>query len=173
LPPERLELEITESLVLEGSNDPDVAFRDLRGIGVRLALDDFGTGYSSLSYVARFPLDVLKIDRSIVREVDSDPAAERVARAVVGLAHSLEMRVVAEGVDAAGQAEVLRRIGCDELQGFSICESVRLEELVELLERDAFGKKTQLGVIPLQSVPQNEPEPRDPSDDASENRDGA
>jgi len=153
LPPERLELEITESLVLQGSNDPDVAFRDLRGIGVRIALDDFGTGYSSLSYVSRFPLDVLKIDRSIVREVDSDPAAERVARAVVGLAHSLDMRVVAEGVDAEAQAEVLRRIGCDELQGFSICESVRLEELVELLERDAFGQKTQLGAIALQPAP--------------------
>jgi diguanylate cyclase (GGDEF)-like protein len=160
LAPERLELEITESLVLEGSNDPDVAFRDLRGIGVRIALDDFGTGYSSLSYVSRFPLDVLKIDRSIVREVDSDPAAERVARAVVGLAHSLELRVVAEGVDADGQAEVLRRIGCDELQGFSICESVRLEELLELLERDAFGRKTQLGVVALQSVPPHELPPR-------------
>jgi diguanylate cyclase (GGDEF)-like protein/PAS domain S-box-containing protein len=159
LPPERLELEITESLVLEGSNDPDVAFRDLRGIGVRIALDDFGTGYSSLSYVSRFPLDVLKIDRSIVREVDSDPAAERVARAVVGLAHSLDMRVVAEGVDAEAQAEVLRRIGCDELQGFSICESVRLEELVELLERDAFGQKTQLGVVALQ--PASRPDPED------------
>jgi diguanylate cyclase (GGDEF)-like protein/PAS domain S-box-containing protein len=152
LPPERLELEITESLVLEGANDPDVAFRDLRGIGVRIALDDFGTGYSSLSYVSRFALDVLKIDRSIVREVDSDPAAERVARAVVGLAHSLEMGVVAEGVDSEAQAEVLRRLGCDELQGFGICESVSLAELIELLEREAFGKKTQLGVIALQSV---------------------
>ena len=150
LPPERLELEITESLVLEGSNDPDVAFRDLRGIGVRIALDDFGTGYSSLSYVARFPIDVLKIDRSIVREVDSDPAAERVARAVIGLAHSLEMRVVAEGVDVDGQAEVLKRLGCDELQGFGICESVKLDELIELLDRGAFGQKTRLGAITLQ-----------------------
>jgi len=153
LPPERLELEITESLVLEGSNDPDVAFRDLRGIGVRIALDDFGTGYSSLSYVSRFPIDVLKIDRSIVREVDSDPSAERVARAVIALAHSLEMRVVAEGVDVEGQAEVLRRLGCDELQGFGICESVRLEELIELLDRGAFGQKTRLGAIELASVP--------------------
>ena len=150
LPPERLELEITESLVLEGSNDPDVAFRDLRGIGVRIALDDFGTGYSSLSYVSRFPIDILKIDRSIVRDVDSDPAAERVARAVIGLAHSLDMRVVAEGVDVEGQAEVLRRLGCDELQGFGICESVRLEELIDLLDRGAFGQKTRLGVIALQ-----------------------
>jgi len=166
LPPERLELEITESLVLEGSNDPDVAFRDLRGIGVRIALDDFGTGYSSLSYVSRFPLDVLKIDRSIVREVDSDPSAERVARAVVGLAHSLEMRVVAEGVDAEGQAEVLRRLGCDELQGFSICESVRLEELLEMLEQGAFGRKTPLGVIALQSVPPSELAPRPAGPDA-------
>ena len=153
LPPERLELEITESLVLEGANDPDVALRDLRGIGVGIALDDFGTGYSSLSYVSRFPIDVLKIDRSIVREVDSDPSAERVARAVIGLAHSLEMRVVAEGVDGDGQAELLRRIGCDELQGFGICEGVRLAELIELIERGAFGPKAKLAVVPLRSVP--------------------
>jgi diguanylate cyclase (GGDEF)-like protein len=152
LPPERLELEITESLVLEGANDPDVAMRDLRGIGVGIALDDFGTGYSSLSYVSRFPIDVLKIDRTIVRDVDSDPAAERVARAVVGLAHSLEMRVVAEGVDGEGQAEVLRRLGCDELQGFGVCESVRLPELIERIERGAFGGRAKLGVIPLRSV---------------------
>jgi diguanylate cyclase (GGDEF)-like protein len=149
LPPERLELEITESLMLEGANDPDVAFRDLRGIGVSISLDDFGTGYSSLSYVSRFPLDVLKIDRSIVRDVESDPGAERVARAVVGLAHSLEMRVVAEGVDAEGQAEVLRRLGCDELQGFWIRESVDLTELEALLESGVLVKRTRLGAIPL------------------------
>jgi diguanylate cyclase (GGDEF)-like protein len=149
LPPERLELEITESLVLEGANDPDVAFRDLRGIGVGISLDDFGTGYSSLSYVSRFPIDVLKLDRSIAREVDSDPAAERVARAVVGLAHSLDMRVVAEGVDSEAQAQVLRRLGCDELQGFWIRESVTLEELEELLASGSLAKKTRLGVIPL------------------------
>jgi diguanylate cyclase (GGDEF)-like protein/PAS domain S-box-containing protein len=149
LPPERLELEITESLVLEGANDPDVAFRDLRGIGVGISLDDFGTGYSSLSYVSRFPIDVLKLDRSIAREVDSDPAAERVARAVVGLAHSLDMHVVAEGVDSEAQAQVLRRLGCDELQGFWIRESVTLEELEELLASGALVRKTKLGVIPL------------------------
>jgi diguanylate cyclase (GGDEF)-like protein len=156
LSPERLELEITESLVLEGANDPDVAFRDLRGIGVRIALDDFGTGYSSLAYISRFPLDVLKIDRSIVREVDSDPAAERVARAIIALAHSLDMAVVAEGVDVEAQAELLKRLGCNELQGFGICESVGLHELLELLDRDAFGKKTQLGVIALASVPSSD-----------------
>ena len=149
LPPGRLELEITESLMLEGANDPDMAFRDLRGIGVGISLDDFGTGYSSLSYVSRFPIDVLKLDRSIVREVDSDPAAERVARAVVGLAHSLEMRVVAEGVDSAAQAETLRRLGCDELQGFWIRESVTLPELQELLASGSLVRKTKLGVIPL------------------------
>jgi EAL domain-containing protein (putative c-di-GMP-specific phosphodiesterase class I) len=149
LDPRRLELEITESLILDGANDPDVAFRDLRGIGVGIALDDFGTGYSSLSYVARFPFDVLKLDRTIVREVDSDPAAERVARAVVGLAHSLDMRVVAEGVDAEPQAEVLRAFGCDELQGFWIRESVSLDELETLIASGALVKKTKLGVLSL------------------------
>ena len=153
LPPERLELEITESLMLEGANDPDVAFRDLRGIGVGISLDDFGTGYSSLSYVSRFPIDVLKLDRSIVREVDSDPAAERVARAVVGLAHSLEMRVVAEGVDSQAQAVALRRLGCDELQGFWILESVTLAELEEVLADGGLLKKTRLGVL---AVPKGE-----------------
>jgi diguanylate cyclase (GGDEF)-like protein/PAS domain S-box-containing protein len=149
LAPQRLELEITESLILDGANDPDVAFRDLRGIGVGIALDDFGTGYSSLSYVARFPFDVLKLDRTIVREVDSDPAAERVARAVVGLAHSLDMRVVAEGVDAEPQADVLRAFGCDELQGFWIRESVSLGELEALIASGALVKKTKLGVLAL------------------------
>jgi diguanylate cyclase (GGDEF)-like protein len=149
LAPQRLELEITESLILDGANDPDVAFRDLRGIGVGIALDDFGTGYSSLSYVSRFPLDVLKLDRSIVREVDSDPAAERVARAVVGLAHSLDMRVVAEGVDAESQADVLRRFNVDELQGFWIRQSVTLDELETLLASGALVKKTRLGVLTL------------------------
>ena len=149
LAPQRLELEITESLILDGANDPDVAFRDLRGIGVGIALDDFGTGYSSLSYVARFPFDVLKLDRTIVREVDSDPAAERVARAVVGLAHSLDLRVVAEGVDTEPQAAVLRAFGCDELQGFWIRESVSLDELEALIASGALVKKAKLGVLSL------------------------
>ena len=129
LPPDLLEIEITESLMVDDLSDPDTAVRDMQAIGVRVALDDFGTGYSSLSYVSRFPLDVLKLDRSIVRDIDSDPHSERVAAAVIQLAHSLDMEVVGEGVDNEPQAEALRAIGCDELQGFLFSPSLPLDEL--------------------------------------------
>jgi len=139
LPPDLLEIEITESLMVDEASDPDTAVRDLQAIGVRVALDDFGTGYSSLSYVSRFPLDVLKLDRSIIRDVDSDPHSEHVAAAVVRLAHSLEMEIVGEGVDNEPQAEALHRIGCDELQGFLFSHSLRLDDLEQWLRAARRG----------------------------------
>ena len=94
--------------------------RDLRAMGVRIALDDFGTGYSSLSYLARFPLDTLKLDRSLVRDLTTSPSARGVATAVISMAHALDLRVVGEGVDEAEQARFLTDHGCDEIQGFLI-----------------------------------------------------
>ncbi len=139
LPPDLLEIEITESLMVDDGSDPDTAVRDLQAIGVRVALDDFGTGYSSLSYVSRFPLDVLKLDRSIIRDIDSDPHSESVAAAVVRLAHSLGMEIVGEGVDNSPQAEALHRIGCDELQGFLFSHSLALDDLEEWLREKRSG----------------------------------
>ena len=110
-------------------NRTALALRDLRAIGVALALDDFGTGYSSLSFLTRFPLDVLKIDRSIASGVEDDPAAASIVEAVVAMGRRLGLRIVAEGVDSVGQAERLRELGCDELQGFLISQPLDAKEL--------------------------------------------
>jgi predicted signal transduction protein with EAL and GGDEF domain len=135
LAPEHLEIEITENALMHDDEGTAIAFRDLQSMGVRIALDDFGTGYSSLSYITHFPLDVLKMDRAFVRDVDSDPAAKGVTNAVIQMAHSLGLRVVAEGVDSDAQAQILREQGCDELQGFLLSAAVPPEELVRFLRR--------------------------------------
>jgi EAL domain-containing protein (putative c-di-GMP-specific phosphodiesterase class I) len=146
LQPEGLELEVTESLILAEDNRTSLALRDLRAIGVALALDDFGTGYSSLSFLTRFPLDVLKIDRSIASEVEVDPAAASIVEAVVTMGRRLGLRIVAEGVDSLGQALRIRELGCDELQGFLVSPPVTADELGEFyldwqgLEHQAGGR---------------------------------
>ena len=131
LEPDALELEVTESLILGDDESIALALRDLRGIGVALALDDFGTGYSSLSFITRFPLDVLKVDRSIASAVDEDPAAASVVEAVVAMGGRLGLRIVAEGVDSMEQATKLRELGCDEIQGFLVSQAVTAEEFRE------------------------------------------
>ncbi len=129
LKPQALELEVTESLMVGEDNRTALALRDLRAIGVALALDDFGTGYSSLSFLTRFPLDVLKIDRSIASGVEDDPAAASIVEAVVAMGRRLGLRIVAEGVDSTGQAERIRELGCDEIQGFLISQPLDANEL--------------------------------------------
>ena len=129
IPPGALELEVTESLILAEDERTSLTLRDLRAIGVALALDDFGTGYSSLSFLTRFPLDVLKIDRSIASAVEVDPAAASIVEAVVTMGRRLGLRIVAEGVDSMGQALRIRELGCDELQGFLISPALAAEEL--------------------------------------------
>jgi EAL domain-containing protein (putative c-di-GMP-specific phosphodiesterase class I) len=135
LAPEYLEIEITENALMHKDEGTAIAFRDLQGMGVKISLDDFGTGYSSLSYITQFPLNVLKMDRVFVRDVDSDPAARGVADAVIKMAHSLGLRVVAEGVDSDAQARILMEQGCDELLGFLLSPAVPPEGLVRFLRR--------------------------------------
>ena len=117
LPPERLRLEVTEGVIVR---DPEGA-RDildrLRLSGVGLALDDFGTGYSSLAYLRRFQFDALKLDQGFIDEVDLGGEALTLVEAIVSLGHALGLKVVAEGVETERQVELLRRAGCDELQG--------------------------------------------------------
>ena len=118
LAPGRLELEITESLLID---DPERALGTLEALsalGVRIAMDDFGTGYSSLSYLWRFPFDKVKIDRAFVQGLETENKVSLIIASIVSLAHSLGMRVNAEGVETESQREALRRLGCDELQGF-------------------------------------------------------
>jgi diguanylate cyclase (GGDEF)-like protein len=131
LPPEALELEVTESLILEEDEKTALTLRDLRAIGVAIALDDFGTGYSSLGFLTRFPLDVLKIDRSIASEVEADPAAASIVEAVVTMGRRLGLRTVAEGIDSVEQAHRIRALGCDEIQGFLVSQPVTAKELGE------------------------------------------
>jgi EAL domain-containing protein (putative c-di-GMP-specific phosphodiesterase class I) len=117
LAPDALELEITESVVMDQSEVGVRALRELRGLGVRLVLDDFGTGYSSLSYLKHLPLDTIKIDRSFVAGIE-EVADRAIVDAVIAMAHGLGIGVVAEGIETAGQAARLRELGCDLGQGY-------------------------------------------------------
>ena len=117
LAPHRLELEITESVLMHDAESVIACLHRLRALGVRIALDDFGTGYSSLSYLRRFPFDKIKIDRSFIRDI-SDPDAAAIVRAVVGLAARRRTAITAEGVETQDQFESVRREGCTEVQGF-------------------------------------------------------
>ncbi|MEX2480377.1 MAG: EAL domain-containing protein [Gammaproteobacteria bacterium] len=118
LPPSRLELEVTESVVMEHVEAVIAKLDELATLGVRLAIDDFGTGYSSLTYLRRLPAQRLKIDQSFVRDLPADADASAIAAAVVSLGHALSMQVIAEGVETAAQAAFLRELGCDEGQGY-------------------------------------------------------
>ena len=118
LAPERLELEITESLLMVDTDRVVRALHALSALGVRIAMDDFGTGYSSLAYLWRFPFDKLKIDRAFTKGLAEDPKVNLIVRSIVSLAHSLQIRVNAEGVETDGQMRALQKHGCDELQGF-------------------------------------------------------
>ena len=120
LPPERLELELTESLMMSDVKLTLDILHELHRMGVQIAVDDFGTGYSSLVYLQRLPLNCLKIDREFVRALSdtSDQSAEPIVRTLIELAHSLRLRVVAEGVENKHQLDILRKYGCDEIQGY-------------------------------------------------------
>ena len=128
VPPDQLELELTESALLEDNDQTASCLRELRAIGVKVSLDDFGTGYSALSYLSRVPLDVLKMDRAFIRDVHTDPSALGVASAVVAMAHSLDLRVVAEGVDCAEQIAPLRRDGLRHDSGIHLQRRARCAE---------------------------------------------
>ena len=118
---ECLELELTESILMQAGESADVLQR-LTEQGINLALDDFGTGYSALSYLRRFPIDRIKIDRSFVNDIDTNQSDAALARAIVGMAHGLNMQVVAEGVETDAQLDLLKRYGCDEAQGYLLAK---------------------------------------------------
>src|SRR5581483_6707672 len=118
LPPEHLVLEITESALMQDTGSSIEVLGALKQMGIQLAIDDFGTGYSSLSYLQRFPVDILKVDRSFIGQLGVRTEAETIVASVIGLAHGLGLEVVAEGVETLGQLEVLRSLGCDLAQGF-------------------------------------------------------
>ena len=136
LAPEHLEVEITESVAMASAEIVVANLEALRGRGVRVAIDDFGTGYSSLNYLKRFPIHSLKIDRSFVTEVGTNPADAGIVRAIVEMAHGLKLNVVAEGVETEDQFRHLQRYGCDEIQGHWVSPPLPAEGINELLARE-------------------------------------
>jgi diguanylate cyclase (GGDEF)-like protein len=134
LDPHRLELEVTEGILIRDTDETLAVLAELRAIGVRLAMDDFGTGYASLGYLQKFRFDKIKIDRSFVQNLGSDPNAEAIVRAVVGLSDALGISTNAEGVENNEQAAMLRALGCREVQGFLYSKAVPRDALHALLD---------------------------------------
>ncbi|MGF6093998.1 GGDEF/EAL domain-containing response regulator [Pseudomonas sp. 18175] len=136
--PHWLEVELTESSLMDNTQHTITSLQRLRAMGVKIAIDDFGTGYSSLAYLRRFPLDTLKIDIAFIREVTSNPQDAAIARTIIELAHSLGLRAVAEGVETAEQLAFLKQAGCDQLQGYLLSPPLPVAALERWL-RDQRG----------------------------------
>jgi diguanylate cyclase (GGDEF)-like protein/PAS domain S-box-containing protein len=128
-----IQFEITESLLMKDPERAAGTLRQLKEAGFKLSVDDFGTGYSSLAYLKRFPLDTLKIDRAFVREVDANSDDAAIALAIIGMAHSMKLKVIAEGVETKSQLTFLRERGCDELQGFYFSKPLPAAECTQAL----------------------------------------
>jgi len=137
LPPQCLKLEITESAIMEKSEKVAAILRELRALGVRLSIDDFGTGYSSLSYLHRLPLNTLKVDRSFVSHMEEGAENLEIVRAIVALAHGLNMDVVAEGIETAGQVEQFRVLHCEYVQGHWFSKALDTGAVAALLAAGA------------------------------------
>ena len=131
--PPGIDLEITESLVMEDIEANMKKLEEVRLLGVSIAIDDFGTGYSSLGYLAKLPVHSLKIDRSFIITMLKDPAIMTLVSTIISMAHSLRLKVVAEGVDAEEQAKALDRLGCDQLQGYLFSKPVPFDDMTALL----------------------------------------
>jgi EAL domain-containing protein (putative c-di-GMP-specific phosphodiesterase class I) len=150
--PSGLELELTESVLMKHAHSAAIILQALRRTGVQVALDDFGTGYSSLSYLRDFPIDSLKIDQSFVSEVTSAEEDTSIVTAVISMARSLGLRVVAEGVETREQLRFLQAHACDEAQGYYFSRPVPADRFADLL-RLGIGVDLGLGPSPITSTP--------------------
>jgi EAL domain-containing protein (putative c-di-GMP-specific phosphodiesterase class I) len=144
LAPTRLELEITEGVLVEDFDRGLSILRRLKSLGVRIAMDDFGTGYSSLSYLQSFPFDKIKIDQSFISNVRSNPQSAAIVRAVIGLAHGLDLPVLAEGVETKAQLDFLAAESCNEVQGYLMGRPYPILEYSELIGRSKVAEEKQL-----------------------------
>lgn len=136
LEPEWLELEITESVLMQNSETNIAVLREFKKMGIRISIDDFGTGYSSLGYLKRFPIDCLKIDQSFVRDMTTNREDAAIATAIISLAHNLDMKVIAEGIETEEQALFLRSQRCNAMQGYLFSPPLPTEQCESLLEQE-------------------------------------
>jgi diguanylate cyclase (GGDEF)-like protein len=146
LDPSSLELEITESAVMSQGESAVAVLEKLKSIGVQIALDDFGTGYSSLAYLKRFPIDTLKVDRSFIRDIPAASYDMKITRAIIAMAHSLKLKVVAEGVETADQLKFLRTQCCDAVQGYFLYRPLPEDEVTRALELNWRDCATRLAI---------------------------
>jgi EAL domain-containing protein (putative c-di-GMP-specific phosphodiesterase class I) len=133
LEPRYLELELTESAVMTNPEESAAILEQLSRMGVLVSVDDFGTGYSSMSYLRRFPIDKLKIDRSFIKELTTRAEDASIVQAIISLAHGLQLKVVAEGVETAEQLEFLKSLGCDQYQGYHFSKPLPAAAFSELV----------------------------------------
>lgn len=142
-----LELEVTEGMFMEPGSDAENMLDKLRDLGVRLALDDFGTGFSSLSYLKRLPVDLVKIDRSFVKDITFDEESRAIVMAIIAMSQTLKKEVIAEGVETAEQLEMLRELGCDQIQGYYLSKPLPFQAFSDFIFRHALANATQLEEI--------------------------
>jgi EAL domain-containing protein (putative c-di-GMP-specific phosphodiesterase class I) len=144
LKPARLELEITEGVLISDFSRTVSILRRLKALGVRIAMDDFGTGYSSLSYLQAFPFDKIKIDRTFISNLERNPQSEAIIRAVIGLGRGLDLPITAEGVETQAQLDFLMRESCQEIQGYFIGRPEPIANYAKLVGRTAAQRVTAL-----------------------------
>ncbi|MGE0081098.1 MAG: EAL domain-containing protein [Thiohalomonadaceae bacterium] len=147
IPPSLLEFELTETLVMEQPEHTISILQQFKDRGMVIAIDDFGTGYSSLSYLKRFPIDILKIDRSFIKDALEQPDHTAIVETIAALGHSLRMEVIAEGVETREQLELVRRTGCHAYQGYLYSPALPADRFLELLHADGPAEKTRAKVV--------------------------
>jgi EAL domain-containing protein (putative c-di-GMP-specific phosphodiesterase class I) len=147
LSPEYLELEITENIAVHNEESVIAVLAELRALGIGIAIDDFGTGYSSLSYLKRFPIDKLKIDQSFLRDYQPSAPDDGIIRAIIAMAGSLNLKVIAEGVETREQSDFLRANGCDEVQGYFYGKPMPGGDLVALMRQGAEAHPTSMRAL--------------------------
>ena len=132
--PSRIDLEVTETALIQDFDQANASLRTLKALGVGISLDDFGTGYSSLSYLRRFPIDKIKIDRSFVKEVETEPSCRAIVKSVIDLCRNLKLTCIVEGMETNDQVNVLRALGCKTMQGYLFGKPMPASEVLGFLD---------------------------------------
>jgi EAL domain-containing protein (putative c-di-GMP-specific phosphodiesterase class I) len=142
-----LSLEITEGIAMKNVDHNIRMLKELKDLGVYISLDDFGTGYSSFEYLKRFPLNTLKIDRSFIQDIDENVDDRAIAKAIIAMGQTLNLKVIAEGVETESQLEILRSSGCDYIQGWYYCRAMPAVELTPHLHDRYLVSQRQMELI--------------------------